>query len=408
MSSNRARRMSSNRARLDLLLGDRRGAVTALALSSVVAGFAEAAMLAVIAQIAAALVNGSRHVHLTLGGLRLEPSVGRLIGIAFGLAAVRLALQAPISTLPARIGGDVQAKLRRELFGAFTRASWEVQSSDREGHLQETMTSQVIQATSAAVQATTLLTTLITFLILLLSALALNPLAAAIVLVVAIGLFGLLRPLNALGSRRARALSQSQVDYAGGIGEAIRLAEDTQVFGVGAAQRVRIERLVDGAHELFYKTWMLSRLIPNLYQGAIYLLLVGGLAGLYAAGSGHVASLGAVVLLLVRAGNNGQQVQGAYQGLRQSLPFVERLQEAQRRYEQSAPEDGNLALPKVRTARLRARLLRLPARPPGARRRQLRGARRRGGRHRRPLRRRASRRSYSCCCGCARPARGAI
>lgn len=341
--------MSSNRARLDLLLGDRRGAVVALALSSIIAGFAEAAMLAVIAQIAAALVDGSRHVHLTLGGVRLEPSVGRLIAIAFGLAAVRLVLQAPISTLPARIGGDVQAKLRRELFGAFTHASWEVQSNDREGHLQETMTSQVIQATSAAVQATTLLTTLITFLILLLSALALNALAAAVVLVVAIGLFGLLRPLNALGGRRARALSQSQVEYAGGIGEAIRLAEDTQVFGVGAAQRVRIERLVDGAHELFYKTWMLSRLIPNLYQGAIYLLLVGGLAGLYAAGSGHVASLGAVVLLLVRAGNNGQQVQGAYQGLRQSLPFVERLQEAQRRYEQSAPQDGDLPLPKVRT-----------------------------------------------------------
>jgi ABC-type multidrug transport system fused ATPase/permease subunit len=348
-----ARPAHATRARLDLLLGDRRGAVATLALSSVLAGFAEAALLAVIAQIAAALVNGGGHVHVDLGGQHLDTSVGRLIAIAFGLAAVRLVLQAPISTLPARIGGDVQAKLRRELFGAFTAASWEAQSSDREGHLQETMTSQVIQATSAAVQATTLLTTLITFVILLLSALALNVTAAAIVLVVAIALFGLLRPLNALGGRRARDLSQAQVEYAGGVGEAIRLAEDTQVFGVGAAQQVRIERLVDVAQELFYRTWMLSRLIPNLYQGLIYLLLVGGLAALYAAGSGHVASLGAVVLLLVRAGNNGQQVQGAYQGLRQSLPFVERLQEAQRRYVQSAPADGGLALPKVRTVAFR-------------------------------------------------------
>jgi ATP-binding cassette subfamily B protein len=339
---------SATRARLQLLLGDRRGAVATLAISSVIAGFAEAGMLALLAQIAAALVNGTKRVHFDTGALHLDATVGTLIALAFALAAVRLVLQAPISTLPARIGADVQARLRRDLFEAFTRASWEVQSSDREGHLQDTMTSQVIQATSGAVQATTLLTTLITFVILLASALALNAVAAGIVLVVAVALFGLLRPLNSLGARRARALSRAQIEYAGGIGEAIRVAQDTQVFGVGDAQRVRIERLVDAAHDLFYRTWMLSRLIPNLYQGAIYLLLVAGLFGLYALGSGHVASLGAVVLLLIRAGNNGQQVQGSYQGLRQSLPFIERLQAAQARYLQSSPPDGELALPKVR------------------------------------------------------------
>ncbi|MFI5003969.1 MAG: ABC transporter ATP-binding protein [Solirubrobacterales bacterium] len=340
---------SPTRERLRLLLGDRRGAVATLAVSSVIAGFTEAAMLAVVAQVAAALVDGSRRVHVDLGSLHLHPRVGALIAVALGLATVRLVLQAPLSILPARIGADVQARLRRDLFHAFTRASWEVQSGDREGHLQETMTSQVIQATSGAVQATTLLTALITFVILLISALALNAVAAAVVLGAAVVLFGLLRPLNSLGARRARSLSQAQMEYAGGIGEAIRVAEDTQVFGVGAAQRVRIDRLVDTAQDLFFRTWMLGRLIPNLYQSMIYILLVAGLAGLYFAGGGHAASLGAVVLLLVRAGNNGQQVQSAYQSLRQSLPFVERLQEAERRYAQSSPADGAVALPKVRS-----------------------------------------------------------
>ena len=54
-------------------------------------------------------------------------------------------------------------------------------------------------------------------------------------------MFGLLRPLRALGVRRTRELSKAQMDYAGGIAEAIRLAEETQVFGVMAAQRARIE-----------------------------------------------------------------------------------------------------------------------------------------------------------------------
>jgi len=338
---------STARARLSLLLGDRRGAVAMLAGSSILSGFAEAGMLVLLTQIAAAITTGARRVHTHIGPLRLDTTVGELLVVALALTGFRLALQVPISILPARIGAEVQARLRRDLLHAFTRASWSVQSADREGHLQETLTSQVIQATAGAVQATTLLTSLITFVVLLISALVLNLIAAAIVLTVAIALFGLLRPLSALGARRARSLSQAQIEYAGGIGEAIRVAEDTQVFGAAAAQRERIGRLIDSARELFFRTWVIGRLVPNLYQSLIYLLIVVGLGGLYLAGAGHAASLGAVVLLLVRAGNNGQQAQTAYQGLRQSLPFIERLQAAEERYSQSAPLDGGALLPRI-------------------------------------------------------------
>ncbi len=64
------------------------------------------------------------------------------------------------------------------------------------------------------------------------------------------------------------------------------------------------------------------------------------LAGLYFTGGGRVGSLGAVVLLLVRAGAYGQQGQGAFQTLRQSLPYIERLQQAQDRYAASSPRAG--------------------------------------------------------------------
>jgi ABC-type multidrug transport system fused ATPase/permease subunit len=139
------------------------------------------------------------------------------------------------------------------------------------------------------------------------------------------------------------------MDYAGGIGEAIRVAEETQVFGVAAAQRSRIDDLVAASRDLFFRTQMLGRLVPNLYQSLIFFIIVVGLAGLYALGAGHVASLGAVVLLLVRAGTYGQQVQGGYQSVRQALPFVDRLQEAQRRYAESSPRIDGRPLPRVRT-----------------------------------------------------------
>jgi ATP-binding cassette, subfamily B, bacterial len=342
---------SSMRWRLQALLGERRRSVVALSASSVLSGFMEAAILTAIAQIATSIVNGTTRVHIDAGPLHRQVTVGALFAVALGCVLVRLALQAPISILPARIAADVQAQLRRSLFDAFTRASWSVQSSDREGHLQETMTSQVIQATQGALQATMLITALLSFLVLMLSALAVNVAAAAVVLGAATLLFGLLRPLNLLGTRRARALSQAQMEYAGGVGEAIRLAEETHVFGVAAAQRARVERLIGDSREMFYRTQLIGRLVPNIYQSLLYLILVLALAGLYAQGSHHVASLGAVVFLLVRAGSYGQQVQACYQGLRQSLPFVERLQESRRRYETSAVSDGGRPLATVRTLR---------------------------------------------------------
>ena len=139
------------------------------------------------------------------------------------------------------------------------------------------------------------------------------------------------------------------MNYASGIGEAIRVAEETHVFGVAEAQRKRIDRLVRSAQELFCRTQLLGRLVPNLYQSLIFLIIVGGLAILYAAGTSHIASLGAVVLLLVRAGTYGQQIQGAYQFVLQSLPFVGRLQEAERRYRESTNVTGKTMLPQVRT-----------------------------------------------------------
>jgi ATP-binding cassette subfamily B protein len=329
------------------LLGERRASVASLASLSVLSGFTEAGILAVVAQAAASLVSGATEVNAGIGPFHVHTSVGTLLAIAAALAVLRLVLQIPISYLPARMAADVQAQLRTSLFGAFTRASWAAQSRDREGHLQEMMTSQVVQATQGALQLTVLITALITFVVLIVSALMLNLLAAIVVLVAALSLFALLRPLNALGHSRSRSLSQAQMNYAGGVGEAVRLAEETQVFGVAVAQRRNIGNLVDTSRELFFRTQLLGRLIPSLYQSLLFLVIVAGLVALNAAGTGHVASLGAVVLLLVRAGTYGQQIQGSYQLVRQALPYVERLQEAEKRYIESRPEPGGEPLGEI-------------------------------------------------------------
>ncbi len=338
------------RTRLNLLIGERRGTVVAYSVTSILSGFTEAATLAIIAEIAATMVKGSSSLQSHVGPFHIHATIDALILAAFLLTLIRLVLQVPLSILPARITADVQAGLRTALFDAFSRASWQVQSQDQEGRLQETMTGQVLQATAAAQQMTQLIFAVFTFLVFMASALLLNALAAIIVGSTSVLLFGLLRPLRGRLRRYSRALSKAQVEYAGAIAEAIRVSQETQVFGVQDAQRRRVGRYVGASRGWLMRATILNRLIANTYITLIYFLVVAGLAGVYyIAGSAHAGALGGVVLILVRAGTTSQLAQGAYQGLISSLPFVERTQEVQKRYAQSAVPDGERALAGVQS-----------------------------------------------------------
>lgn len=323
--------------RLRFLLGDRPTPVVALVVVSVFTGLTESAILTLIAQAAAALVDGTTRISLDLGPVHATSTVRALLFVGLALAIGRLALVVPLSILPAQIAADVQQRLRLALFSAFTSASWETQSRDREGQLQELIGNQVGQATGGALNATQLLTAVVTVGVLMISALVLNAVAALFVLVTAVLLFMFLRPFNELGVRRARALSQAQLNVAHGISEATRVAEETHVFGVDGAQRARMEGLLGAMRALFYRTQMLTNFVPNVYRSLVYVVVLAGLGVLTLVHASHVAALGAVVLLLVRAAGYGQSAQGSYAVVRQALPFVERLQEAVVRYSASTP-----------------------------------------------------------------------
>src|ERR1700686_2477345 len=103
------------RKRVTLLIGDRRRSVLALSVCSILSAFTEAAMLALVAQVAATLVTGAKHLSTHIGPFHVHSSLGTLIAIAFAFALARVALQIPLSRLPARISSEVQAALRTRL-----------------------------------------------------------------------------------------------------------------------------------------------------------------------------------------------------------------------------------------------------------------------------------------------------
>ncbi len=318
--------------RAGVLLGDSPVLIVGLLVVSVLAGLCEAVILGLLASIAVALVGDHSTVNFLVGPLHVETGLRELLVVGFATALARVALQGFLSYLPARISAKVQADLRLRLFAAFSRAPWSVQSADGEGKFQELATSQVLQASQGVFQTMTALTAGVMLFVLVGAALLVQLTTALVVIGMALALFFLFRPLNRVGVRQSRALSSAQLDYAAGIHDAVSLAEETQVFGVGEAQERQLSRLVEVARKRYLSTQFLARLVPGAYQALVLLLLVSGLAVLDATASSHLSSLGAVILLLVRASTYGQQLQGSYQLLSQSLPFLDQLDEAERSY----------------------------------------------------------------------------
>src|SRR6185312_9362155 len=100
---------------LEYLIGSSPWRAITLALLSVLTGLAEAGLLAIVAQIAAALATRAGNVEAHLGVVDLRISVGGLLIAGGALALARFALLVPTSSIAARLTADAMATMRRRL-----------------------------------------------------------------------------------------------------------------------------------------------------------------------------------------------------------------------------------------------------------------------------------------------------
>ena len=106
------------------------------------------------------------------------------------------------------------------------------------------------------------------------------------------------------------------------------MAEETQVFGASEAYRGGFYRSVDAVRRPLLRTRFLSTATPALFQSVALLLLVLALLVVSVAGSGSIAGLGAIVLILMRSLSFAQQLQQALANVDQLSPFMTRLADA--------------------------------------------------------------------------------
>lgn len=340
------RRFAAMRERSSFALGSLSRLIVPIGFLAVLGGFAEAGVLALLAEIAFTMAQDGEASAMSLGPLEIDAGVPTLLALAGGLAVARLGMQWLLAFLTARMTARTQSRLMRRLFHAYSRASWGVQSRDTDGHLQEMMASHARAATQAAMVVVGIVAPLSSFTILVVSAVVLSPPIALAVTVAAVGIFFLLRPFGRMSRRAAGRHSEGALALAEGVGEAVLLTEEMHVYGTGGSHRERIDELVDDVEVPFFRSQMFSMGVPALHQGLALVLVIAGLAVLYAIGGENLGALGAIVLILVRALSYGQQMQTIYQKLNEVGPFLDRIISEVQRYEGSVQTSGSASMPR--------------------------------------------------------------
>ena len=323
-------------------LGDSTRGIVALGATAVIGGFVEAGVMVLIVRIAVALASGDDSVVTHLGPFgEVTLTVGQLFGVAFALLLVRLIFNMINSWLTSLLSVEALTAARKRTFSDFVRASWPVQSVERDGHLQEIMSTHVGRVSQATLTLANTTVAGFNFLALMVSAFLVNRLASALIVVGVVILFFALRPITRAARRRSKASNAANIDFVSSVAESVTLAQEVRTFNVGERLIDRVDARVDRSSDLTMRTRLLGQIMPTLYQNIAIALVLVGMGGVYLAGSSGVADLGAVVLILVRALSYSQQMQTSYHSLVETGPYLEELQDRQALYEASfAPEGG--------------------------------------------------------------------
>jgi len=176
-------------------------------------------------------------------------------------------------------------------------------------------------------------------------ALAVDPVAAGVVLVFGVLLLQMLRPLNRRSRRASRELSLITRAMATQVTEYTRLSRDFTVFGVETRVIARLRGLIEDTGRKVRSTNRISSIAPILYQSFALGIIIVGIVFLSGSGRAALEKDGAVLILVLRGITYGAGVQGSIQGLRYTQGLLEdlmfdldRFQEARIRPGERVPE----------------------------------------------------------------------
>ena len=304
-----------------------------------VGGLLEGAVLVVVVKLAGQLAGDDSS--LSLGPLSIPIDSAADLTIVGGvLLVMSAACMVTGSALGARVQADVMQLARRRLGQAFARADIAHQSARPASEVVELLTVQITAVDSIAFNLMNLTSAATIFVAYLALAIATEPIAALVAGIAGLVLHYAIQPFGKAARRAAkRSIAESQ-RYVGWTSESIALAREIKVAGVGEASMERSTRLARTLAESTSRQRLLLAIAGAAYQSAALGLVLGGIAVVRSLDVASPSSLGAVIVLLVRALSYGQRITQGVQTLSSSVPRVEAVFDAVQELEGGADHFG--------------------------------------------------------------------
>ena len=208
----------------------------------------------------------------------------------------------------------MQLVARDRTINVFTDATWARQSDEREGAIQDAVSTLSTGAASVAVQLSQFLSASLALVALLGAAILVDPVTTVAVMVFGLLLFAGLRPISKLTRSRSQRYVESNSSFVESVSEWTALSMELRTFGVSHVEAQHLSEQNRVTFEHLAKARFMSRAGSALYRDVAMLFLVAAVALLYLTDSADVADVGAVVLLIVRALSYAQNANGRARG----------------------------------------------------------------------------------------------
>jgi ATP-binding cassette subfamily B protein len=335
---------SSFRGRLaDLkrLSSDVRPHVAFLSLFNFIGGVMEAAFLVLVARVGLAVAEGDATVGFFTGS---SISVNQ----ALGISAVMLMIRLTSTLLGVRVSLGltyrISVGLRTRLSHSFLRSSWAVQQSQPAGILQQLVVTFPNQGSALITQLANSFGAALTLVAMLGVAVAVDPPATLVVLLVLVLLGTILRPLRGRVNRRSNDSIDPQVAFSNGVAQVGTLGLEIQAFGVQKQSEEYLDELITTDAIAQRNVGLIAYSVSPIYVSLAYGAVIGALVIVASLGTDKMQSSGAVMLVMLRTLSYGQILQQGSVYLAQIFPFLNRIERTVEEFETNRATSGELVI----------------------------------------------------------------
>lgn len=298
-----------------------------LAVEAVVVGVLEAALLVLAVGAGLAVADGSDSMSAPvpyLGTGTISTASALLLAACCGVATAGLHLN--IAWLNARLSASILRRIRQDIVAAFEGASWARQASESEGALQETATTLGLQSSSASATLIGATTQVLGGSALVLVAVVVHPVATLVVALLGAAIVVGFRPVARATRRRARTFVDQNSEFATAVAQWGAMAMEHRLFGVSELRARALLDTSDGVSRSFRGSRFVALAGSSLFRDVALIFLVAAVAAVRTGDGLDLASIGAVVLLVVRALGYATAFTGALQTLNQQTPSIAALE----------------------------------------------------------------------------------